>query len=1379
MKRPLLFGLIALIVLPMILLIWMVTTQSGMRWSFRQAQPNLPESLAITGLSGRLIGPLTFEEISYEDQGRNLNARQITLDWNPWSLLQAEINISNLQVRALDIVIPAVAEVNDSETRPISLPHIALPLGIRLHEAEINAIGITRGSEIYQLDQVRASAVVQEQGLVIENLVIDSEKLNISLAGNLKPVKHYPHDIKLRWRAVLPSGAIIESQGAITGDLKYTRVIQDLQGALQLRLELELRELLTQPTWQSSLDISSFDTTLLDTSLPPLRGQLAISASGDTEAARISGQLKAESAEFGPVSANFKLSSLDGESRFDGINFDELEISVLQGQFFANGQFNWSPVLRWEADIKATQVNPGTLLPEWPGNIEAQLSSSGQVDAGELTASASISRLHGNLRDYPVSLQSELRWKNNGLDVTQLNFSSGDTKIKAEGRVSEILELRWSLDSSNLAELYPQAQGLLKASGDLAGPRESPTIRASFNGKSLQLPGYELARVQGNLVLDLLKPEQLNLELSGEELNLQGHILRSVEIVADPNHVRARIIADDVSAQIGLDGTLEVDQWHGKLVQADIQTRDYQSWKLKAPASLSLSKASLVTDEICLLGSSDSEICSRIERLDERWKVGFDVIRVPLHLLDNWAPSELKIKGLANASANLEYQFPDKLLGKVNLDLPPGMAIWTLAENSTGQFDYRHGRLELDLQGTELKANTALELVNGDRMQASIVLPGANLLTLNHQTQTFQASATLKARDLGIVDTIVEEVDELQGVIELDIEASGTLAEPRIKGKAQLRDGGLSLPAIKLKLAQLNFSAQSETHEEISYRGDALIHGGELSMRGDTQLNAADGWPSKISLEGKSLNIGYLLQSWLPEDTRVEGMLNTSATLNFKAPDNLTGEIKLFAPSGTLSYPLLEGEIENWEYRDSSLNLVIDQRGVRGKAEVSIGEGNTFDGNLNLPQARLLQLDLENQPVEASAKLIFKEVAIIEAVLPDIDQLHGSLALNLNVDGTLAKPTLTGRADIRDAAVNIPRLGLKIERVSLQGASDSENQFKFQLEAYSGDGRLAISGVSQLDANSGWPTTLNVNGSEFEVARIPEATVTLSPDLVVRLKGRSIDIQGDLLVPYAKLQPRDITTAAQVSNDVIIIDSSENSAPKWLITNRINLMLGERVSFFGFGFEGQLAGNLLIEEQAGALATGIGEIKVPKGRYRAYGQRLDIENGRLLFAGGPLTNPGLDIDAIRKTGNVIAGIHVRGTLKQPELELYSNPAMGQTDTLSYLLLGRPMETASGEDGAMMAQAALALGLSGGDQLARVIGDRFGLDEMRIESNDTGDQASLVLGRYLSPKLYVSYGVGLIGSFNTLNLRYQISERWQLKTESGENQGADLMYTIER
>ena len=97
----------------------------------------------------------------------------------------------------------------------------------------------------------------------------------------------------------------------------------------------------------------------------------------------------------------------------------------------------------------------------------------------------------------------------------------------------------------------------------------------------------------------------------------------------------------------------------------------------------------------------------------------------------------------------------------------------------------------------------------------------------------------------------------------------------------------------------------------------------------------------------------------------------------------------------------------------------------------------------------------------------------------------------------------------------------------------------------------------------------------------------------------------------------------------------------------------------------------------------------------------------------------------------------------------------------------------------MAQAALALGLTGGDSIARAIGSRFGMDEMRVESSDSGDQASLMMGRYLSPRLYVGYGVGLVKPINTFNVRYQINEDWQLKGESGEYPGVDLLYTIDR
>ena len=205
----------------------------------------------------------------------------------------------------------------------------------------------------------------------------------------------------------------------------------------------------------------------------------------------------------------------------------------------------------------------------------------------------------------------------------------------------------------------------------------------------------------------------------------------------------------------------------------------------------------------------------------------------------------------------------------------------------------------------------------------------------------------------------------------------------------------------------------------------------------------------------------------------------------------------------------------------------------------------------------------------------------------------------------------------------------------------------------------------------------------------------------------------------------------------------------------------------------------MLEDEPGQLTKATGEITIPEGIYRAYGQRLEVENGRVLYTGGPLTNPGLDVRAVRKVNDVTAGIHVKGSLNQPRLEIFSFPAMGQTDALAYILLGGPIENATNEDGSMMAKAALALGLSGGDTIARSLGDRFGLDEMRVESSAKGDQAALVVGRYLSPKIYVSYGVGLIERVDTLTMRYQISKRWQLKVESGGYQGADILYTIER
>ncbi|MFB6261500.1 MAG: translocation/assembly module TamB domain-containing protein, partial [Thiohalorhabdaceae bacterium] len=140
-----------------------------------------------------------------------------------------------------------------------------------------------------------------------------------------------------------------------------------------------------------------------------------------------------------------------------------------------------------------------------------------------------------------------------------------------------------------------------------------------------------------------------------------------------------------------------------------------------------------------------------------------------------------------------------------------------------------------------------------------------------------------------------------------------------------------------------------------------------------------------------------------------------------------------------------------------------------------------------------------------------------------------------------------------------------------------------------------------------------------------------------------------------------------------------------------------------------------------------------------------------------------------------------GRLREPSFQLFSEPTMPQSEQLSWLVLGRSLENTSGGEHANLSRAALLLGARGGAKVAETVGTELGLDEVGLESqtSETGEQAALVLGKHLSPRLYVSYGIGLFDAVNTLRMEYTLSEHWQLVTESSTQQtGGDLFYTIE-
>jgi translocation and assembly module TamB len=1387
-KRALLTGLLLVLLTIAVALGWVLTSESGLRWIYQQVETALAGSLQIQQVSGSLDDRITLQGIEFIDPDIGVNVEQVVLDWDLWALLSMRVDVTSLHIQQLEIRLTQTGDDADKPATVAGLPQLGLPVDVQIHELEIDQITLTQAGSPLKLQQLKLQAEthgsqVSLQGLEVRAVDIAVDKdlydFGISLAGEIDTAQNYRHDLRINWQTRLPSGTAIDNSLQISGDLESTRLLQESRGALAANLSVELNDPLENLSWQASLELASFDTSLLDSSLPVLRGALTITANGDLSAAQVSGRLAADSNDLGKFDAQFDLRSLEPARLWDGLNIESLELGIFAGKLATRGQLYWSPTLSWANEVTATDINPASLLPDWPGQLSSRLQTAGRIDDGQLSASVSIGELSGMLRGYPIALQSELHWGGDTLEVESANLASGNTRVTATGKVGHNLDLDWSIDSQDLAELYPGAAGRLSASGHLGGELEGPVVKALFHGASLHFSDYAVEAVDGDIAVDLLNWQQLDVRLAAKNLDIQGQRLQSIDVNAEQKQINASLTTTGVKARIELAGELDEQGWRGKLVSADIDTTDFSAWRLQTPVALSLERESLSSEPLCLVSAQNSKVCSSLRQTGESWDIGLELARLPLRMIGQWTPPELELDGIINASAELQYNPAGQLLGKLQAEFPAAGVSYPLQEGKLERFDYREGELSVSLERDQISMTTRLTLQNEDHLEGSLLMPGADILQFDTAAQPIQARINIAARNWAVLSTMLPQIDDLSGELGIDISVSGSIDAPRLQGSARINDGAFLLPAQKLKVEQIRLAMQSDGSESVEFSIDAVVAAGKISLKGETLLDQNAGWPSDISLNSNGFDLAVLLGPWLAEPLALEGELDATAELKFRAPDQLLGEIRLSAAHGQLTYPLVADEVERWDYQDAFATLTLDEQGISASSGFLMGKNNDMKAEFSLPAAKLLTLDPELQPLKANMRVNFKELDLIQYLVPDIDKVSGQLTLDATLAGNLAKPQMTVNAEIQQASLKIPRLGLSIEQINLLGSTDQQNRFDFKLSAHSGEGQLSIEGSSQLDAARGWPSSINIKGENFEVSRIPEAVVTASPELKISIAKRTILIEGDLLIPYAKLQPKDISTATKVSNDTVIIGSEPVKELPWEITTRVNLMLGERVTFFGFGFEGRIGGRLLVEASPGQLSRGTGEITIREGRYRAYGQRLDVNDGRVLFTGGSLDNPGLDLRAVRQVNEVTVGLKVLGRLQQPEIELFSIPTLGETDMLSYLLFGRPMDEATGTEGAAMSQAALALGLAGGDNLARRLGDRFGFDDMRVESNDTGDQASLVIGRYLSPELYVSYGVGLIESINSINLRYQLSERWHLEAESGEYQGADVLFSIER
>ncbi|RUO57311.1 translocation/assembly module TamB domain-containing protein [Pseudidiomarina insulisalsae] len=544
----------------------------------------------------------------------------------------------------------------------------------------------------------------------------------------------------------------------------------------------------------------------------------------------------------------------------------------------------------------------------------------------------------------------------------------------------------------------------------------------------------------------------------------------------------------------------------------------------------------------------------------------------------------------------------------------------------------------------------------------------------------------------------------------------------------------------------------------------------------------------QLGLDGDELSL-WLLNRLRAEDVaeRVAGDVDIDAALTLDTATFKIRSLEATIVSDNTVFFALDQEtstrLERWE-----ITATGDAEAVTATLDAQLSEDQgAAMGELTLRDPN------DTQAINGELLFALDDLAMLDWVLPGMRYEGGKATASLNLSGTLAEPSIGGDMEVFAETVGFAQTNLVSSdvRLALLDNPETDGELEIQGQARSGDtGAIFVEGVAMPLEQEAY---LSIEGSNFRALQMPTATVDITPDLTIYINENLIDIAGTVDVPYAQISAPEFDTAVSRSPDVIVTRNGEpvepngNTMGNLQVQAAVRVNLGDQVSVNAYGFEGRLTGSLELVEQPRRPLTAVGSINVAEGSYTLYGQELAIDRGAFIYNGGQVSNPGLNLRVQRSINTsdalsqVSVGAQVGGTLTDPDFRLFSTPAMPDSEILSYLLLGRSMQSAATTGtGDIQLKALLMLGAKGTEALSGSIQDTFGIDEVGVDTDPTTRETSFYIGKYLSPRLYIKYGIGLLESTNTFMMRYQLTEQILIKTMSStRSQSGDIFYTFER
>lgn len=619
-----------------------------------------------------------------------------------------------------------------------------------------------------------------------------------------------------------------------------------------------------------------------------------------------------------------------------------------------------------------------------------------------------------------------------------------------------------------------------------------------------------------------------------------------------------------------------------------------------------------------------------------------------------------------------------------------------------------------------------------------------------------------------LLDTINVDARGSVSNLRLDAQAKNELGAVALEGGVRQQGNAWRGDIAALRIAPIKGDAWA-------LRAPATfgIQGSTFTLT-DTCLGAATGgalcasanWPRDgLKVRGDALPLA-LVQPWLPPQS--------GRRLHLRGEITLDGQIRPRgnAWEGSARIASLEGGIRLGDnargelVRYDQFSATLEMTPAQINAKLGVG----FQGN-GFVDAKVQTGWDANAPLNGELYLNMSRLYWIELFSPDIVRPTGLIEGHVSLRGTRGTPSLGGDAKLSNFKGEFPALGLTFDQGSGSFTAQPDGSAKITAQANSGKGTLYVDGGLSWFGDA-QPLQLHIHGENVLLSNTPELRIVANPNLDFTLAKAAMQLRGTVHVPEADLDLERLDRGTSVSEDVVVLDPADpEEGPSLPLDMDLTVSLGDKVRMAGFGLKGGLGGKMQVWARPGREMTANGALEV-SGRYKAYGQDLTITRGNLNWNFNAVSDPRINIRAERRVGDVTAGIDVTGRAQSPRVDVWSDPSMSQSEALAFLVLGRSLTGASSDQTQQVNAASAALS-AGSGLLASQLGAKLGLDDAGVSQSRALGGSVIGVGKYISPKLYVGYGVSLVGSGSVLTLKYLLRRGFDIEIESStvENRGS--------